>query len=169
MTAPARRGGRSGTATAAEALARLLAETAPGMSLEIGADGTSAYAYDASNYRVPPSAVAFPRTADDVCAVLGACREVGVPVTARGGGTSMAGNAIGPGVVLDFSREMDRILQIDPWAGTARVEAGVVLDDLRRAVAPYGLTFGADPSSHSRCTLGGMIGNDACGNRSVRP
>jgi FAD/FMN-containing dehydrogenase/Fe-S oxidoreductase len=80
----------------------------------------------------------------------------------------MAGNAVGPGVVLDFSREMNRILEIDPQASTARVEAGVVLDELRRSLAPFGLTFGADPSSHSRCTLGGMIGNDACGNRSVR-
>jgi FAD/FMN-containing dehydrogenase/Fe-S oxidoreductase len=80
----------------------------------------------------------------------------------------MAGNAVGPGVVLDFSREMNRILEIDAQACTARVEAGVVLDELRRSVAPFGLTFGADPSSHSRCTLGGMIGNDACGNRSVR-
>jgi FAD/FMN-containing dehydrogenase/Fe-S oxidoreductase len=138
------------------------------MRLETAPGGIAPYAYDASNYRVPPVALAFPRTADDVCAVLRACREVGVPVTARGGGTSMAGNAVGSGVVLDLSREMNRILEIDPRACTARVEAGVVLDDLRRAVAPNGLTFGADPSSHSRCTLGGMIGNDACGNRSVR-
>ena len=80
----------------------------------------------------------------------------------------MAGNAVGPGVVLDFSRYMNRILDIDPAARTARVEAGVVLDALRCATALHGLTFGPDPSSHSRCTLGGMIGNDACGNRSVR-
>lgn len=152
----------------ADALARMLADTAAGMRLETGAAGIAAYAYDASNYRVPPTAVAFPRTADDVVAVLRACREVGVPVTARGGGTSMAGNAVGSGVVLDFSREMHRILDIDPTARTARVEAGAVLDDLRSAAAPHGLTFGPDPSSHSRCTLGGMIGNDACGNRSVR-
>ncbi|MGW3650060.1 FAD-binding and (Fe-S)-binding domain-containing protein [Streptomyces sp. NPDC000878] len=151
-------------------LARLtarLAETAPGLRVETG-PGTGAYAYDASNYRVPPRAVAFPRTADDVVAVLRACRETGVPVTARGGGTSMAGNAVGPGVVLDLSRHMNQILDIDPGAGTARVEAGVVLDALCAETAPYGLTFGPDPSSHSRCTIGGMIGNDACGNRSVR-
>jgi FAD/FMN-containing dehydrogenase len=138
------------------------------MRLETAPGGISPYAYDASNYRELPTAVAFPRSAGDVCAVLRACREIGVPVTARGGGTSMAGNAIGPGVVLDFSREMNRILEVDARAGTARVEAGVVLDDLRRAVAPHGLTFGADPFSHSLCTLGGMIGNDACGNQSVR-
>ncbi|WP_328438064.1 FAD-binding oxidoreductase [Streptomyces sp. NBC_00444] len=154
-----------------DTLARLtarLTETAPGLRVETGPGATGLYAYDASNYRVPPRAVAFPRSADDVVAVVRACRETGVPVTARGGGTSMAGNAVGPGVVLDFSRYMNRILDIDPVARTARVEAGVILDALRDATAQHGLTFGPDPSSHSRCTLGGMIGNDACGNRSVR-
>lgn len=145
-----------------------LAELAPGLRVESGPGATGPYAYDASNYRVLPRAVAFPSTADDVVAVLRACREAGVPVTARGGGTSMAGNAVGPGVVLDFSRYMNRILDIDVEARTARVEAGVVLDALRSATALHGLDFGPDPSSHSRCTLGGMIGNDACGNRSVR-
>ncbi|MDL5198999.1 FAD-binding and (Fe-S)-binding domain-containing protein [Streptomyces sp. ALI-76-A] len=156
------------TTTAPEPLVARLAETAPGLRVETGPGSTGPYAYDASNYRVPPRAVVFPRSTDDVCAVLRACREAGVPVTARGGGTSMAGNAVGPGVVLDFSRHMNRILDIDPVAGTARVEAGVILDALRGATAPHGLSFGPDPSSHSRCTLGGMIGNDACGNRSVR-
>ncbi|MET9818976.1 FAD-binding oxidoreductase, partial [Streptomyces sp. NPDC006355] len=145
-----------------------IAEIAPGLRVETGPGATGPYAYDASNYRVLPRAVAFPRTADDVVAVLRACREAGVPVTARGGGTSMAGNAVGLGVVLDFSRYMNRILDIDEEARTARVEAGVVLDALRGATALHGLDFGPDPSSHSRCTLGGMIGNDACGNRSVR-
>ncbi|MFD5160638.1 FAD-binding and (Fe-S)-binding domain-containing protein [Streptomyces hawaiiensis] len=145
-----------------------IAEIAPGLRVETGPGATGPYAYDASNYRVPPRAVAFPRTADDVVAVVRACRETGIPVTARGGGTSMAGNAVGPGVVLDFSRYMNRILDIDVQARTARVEAGVVLDALRSATALHGLDFGPDPSSHSRCTLGGMIGNDACGNRSVR-
>ncbi|MFF5372516.1 FAD-binding and (Fe-S)-binding domain-containing protein [Streptomyces sp. NPDC013187] len=153
---------------AVDTLVVRLAELAPGVRVETGAGATGPYAYDASNYRVPPRAVVFPRTADDVVAVVRVCREVGVPVTARGGGTSMAGNAVGPGVVLDFSRYMNRILDIDPVARTARVEAGVVLDGLRSAAALHGLDFGPDPSSHSRCTLGGMIGNDACGNRSVR-
>ncbi|MFC9504294.1 FAD-binding and (Fe-S)-binding domain-containing protein [Streptomyces sp. NPDC057002] len=145
-----------------------IAEIAPGLRVETGPGATGPYAYDASNYRVLPWAVAFPRTAADVVAVLRACREAGVPVTARGGGTSMAGNAVGLGVVLDFSRHLNRILDIDPEARTARVETGAVLDALRTATAPHGLDFGPDPSSHSRCTLGGMIGNDACGNRSVR-
>ncbi|MCX5051613.1 MULTISPECIES: FAD-binding and (Fe-S)-binding domain-containing protein [unclassified Streptomyces] len=156
------------TTTALDPLVARLAETAPGLRVETGAGPTGPYAYDASNYRVPPRAVVFPRSADDVVAVLRACREAHVPVTARGGGTSMAGNAVGPGAVLDFSRYMNRILDIDPTARTARVEAGVILDALRGATALHGLTFGPDPSSHSRCTLGGMIGNDACGNRSVR-
>ena len=145
-----------------------LAELAPGLRVETGPGATGPYAYDASNYRVPPRAVVFPRSAEDVIGVVRACREAGVPVTARGGGTSMAGNAVGPGVVLDLSRYMNRILDIDVEARTARVEAGVVLDALRSATALHGLDFGPDPSSHSRCTLGGMIGNDACGNRSVR-
>ncbi|MFF8935667.1 FAD-binding and (Fe-S)-binding domain-containing protein [Streptomyces paradoxus] len=154
--------------TALEPLVVRLAETAPGLRVETGPGSTGLYAYDASNYRVPPRAVVFPRSADDVVAVLRACRATGIPVTARGGGTSMAGNAVGPGVVLDFSRYLNRILDIDPEARTARVEAGVILDALRSATALHGLTFGPDPSSHSRCTIGGMIGNDACGNRSVR-
>ncbi len=164
-------GASASTPDPVDAMARLvahLAGAAPGLRVETGPGGTGPYAYDASNYRVPPRAVAFPRSTDDVCAVLRACRETGIPVTARGGGTSIAGNAVGPGVVLDLSRHMNRILYIDPEAHTARVEAGVVLDALRSTTAPYGLTFGPDPSSHSRCTLGGMIGNDACGNRSVR-
>ncbi|GLP69078.1 lactate dehydrogenase [Streptomyces sp. TUS-ST3] len=156
------------TTTALESLAARLTETAPGLRVETGPGSTGPYAYDASNYRVPPRAVVFPRSADDVVAVLRACRDTGIPVTARGGGTSMAGNAVGPGVVLDLSRYLNRILDIDPVTRTARVEAGVILDALRSATALHGLTFGPDPSSHSRCTLGGMIGNDACGNRSVR-
>ncbi|MFJ9544187.1 FAD-binding and (Fe-S)-binding domain-containing protein [Streptomyces sp. NPDC101225] len=151
----------------ASALVGLLARTAPGLEVDIGDGRRAQYAYDASNYRVPPLAVAFPRSAEDVVAVVRACRDLGIPLTARGAGTSMAGNAIGPGVVLDFSRHLGRVLSIDPAARTAVVEPGVVLDDLQRAAAPHGLFFGPDPSSHSRCTLGGMIGNDACGNHSV--
>jgi FAD/FMN-containing dehydrogenase len=123
------------TTPALDQLVARLDGTAPGLRVETGAGFTGPYAYDASNYRVPPRAVVFPRSADDVVAVLRACRETGIPVTARGGGTSMAGNAIGPGVVLDFSRHMNRILDIDPIARTARVEAGVVLDALRSATA----------------------------------
>ncbi|MGP3922682.1 FAD-binding and (Fe-S)-binding domain-containing protein [Streptomyces sp. 8N616] len=122
---------------------------------------------DASNYRRVPDAVVTPLDAADVAAVLAVCRESGVPVVPRGGGTSIAGQATGTGVVLDFTRHMNRIVEIDPEARTAVVQPGVILDDLRRTAGAYGLTFGPDPSTHSRCTLGGMIGNNSCGSHSV--
>ncbi|MDD9206797.1 FAD-linked oxidase C-terminal domain-containing protein, partial [Georgenia sp. 10Sc9-8] len=125
------------------------------------------YATDASNYRVPPRLVVFPHDADDVLAVLRLAREHGVPVTSRGGGTSIAGNSVGTGVVLDFSRHMNRIVKIDPEARTAVVQPGVVMSDLQRAAAPHGLRFGPDPSSQNRATFGGMIGNNACGPHAV--
>ncbi|WP_269855610.1 FAD-binding and (Fe-S)-binding domain-containing protein [Streptomyces sp. RPT161] len=122
---------------------------------------------DASNYRRVPLGVVAPRDADDVAAALEVCREHGVPVVPRGGGTSVAGNAIGTGVVLDFTRYMNRVEAVDPAARTAVVQPGVVLDELRRQAAAHGLTFGPDPATHSRCTLGGMIGNNSCGAHSV--
>ncbi|MGW5071922.1 FAD-binding and (Fe-S)-binding domain-containing protein [Rhodococcus sp. NPDC004095] len=125
------------------------------------------YSSDASNYRVPPTAVVFPRSDEDVAATLAAGRAHGVPVTARGAGTSVAGNAIGAGLVLDFCRHMNRILDLDPGARTAVVQPGVVLSSLQRAAAPHGLRFGPDPSTQDRCTLGGMLGNNACGPRAV--
>ena len=125
------------------------------------------YSTDASNYRVVPQVVVFPRDTDDVLAALEVAREAGVPVTSRGGGTSVAGNAIGTGVVLDLSRHVNRVLEIDPEARTARVEPGVILTDLQKAAAPHGLRFGPDPSTQARATLGGMIGNNACGPRAV--
>ncbi|CAG7639276.1 FAD-binding and (Fe-S)-binding domain-containing protein [Actinacidiphila bryophytorum] len=135
--------------------------------VEWGAGARALVTMDASNYRRVPRGVVAPADAADVAAALAVCREHGVPVTARGGGTSIAGQAIGTGVVLDFTRHMNRLLEIDPAARTARVQPGLVLDDLRRAAAAHGLTFGPDPSTHSRCTLGGMIGNNACGSHSV--
>lgn len=125
------------------------------------------YSTDASNYRVVPQVVAFPRDTDDVLAALEVTRSLGVPLTARGGGTSVAGNAVGTGVVLDFSRHVNRILDIDPEAQTARVEPGVIMAGLQKAAAPHGLRFGPDPSTQARATLGGMIGNNACGPRAV--
>nr|WP_253788364.1 FAD-binding and (Fe-S)-binding domain-containing protein [Nocardia amikacinitolerans] len=125
------------------------------------------YSSDASNYRVPPTAVVFPRTDSDVAVTLHFAREHGLPVTARGAGTSVAGNAIGAGLVLDFSRHMNRIVRIDPDSRTARVQPGVVLSALQAAARPHGLRLGPDPSTQNRCTLGGMIGNNACGPRAV--
>ncbi|VEI13641.1 FAD-binding and (Fe-S)-binding domain-containing protein [Trueperella bialowiezensis] len=125
------------------------------------------YSTDASNYRVPPRLVVFPKDADDVAATLTVCRDRGVPFTSRGGGTSVAGNAVGEGVVLDFSRYMNKILEIDPQARTARVQPGVVMSDLQREAAKHGLRFGPDPSTQNRATFGGMIGNNACGPHAV--
>jgi FAD/FMN-containing dehydrogenase/Fe-S oxidoreductase len=122
---------------------------------------------DASNYRRVPIGVVAPRDVADVEAALSVCRAHDVPVLPVGARTSIAGQAVNTAVVLDFTRHVDRILEIDPDARTARVQPGVVLDHLRAAAAPHGLTFGPDPSTHNRCTLGGMIGNNACGSHSV--
>ncbi|MFI7342496.1 FAD-binding and (Fe-S)-binding domain-containing protein [Streptomyces sp. NPDC050085] len=130
--------------------------------------GTTARALntmDASNYRRVPLGVVAPRDADDVRAVLALCAERNVPVVGRGGGTSIAGQATGTGVVVDFTRHMNRILDVDSGTRTARVQPGLVLDRLQAEAAP--LRFGPDPSTHSRCTLGGMIGNNSCGSHSV--
>ncbi|MFI0538905.1 FAD-binding and (Fe-S)-binding domain-containing protein [Streptomyces sp. WSLK1-3] len=136
---------------------------------EVGFDVTSRAltTMDASNYRRVPLGVVAPADADDVAAVLEVCRSHGVPVVARGGGTSIAGQATGTGVVLDFTRHMNRLLSVDPDSRTAVVQPGLVLDRLQEAAAPHGLRFGPDPSTHGRCTLGGMIGNNSCGSHSV--
>ncbi len=136
-------------------------------AVSAGTAERAAYAADASLYRVVPAAVAWPRDADEVAAALAACRTLGVPVTCRGAGTSIAGNAVGTGLVLDFSRYLNRILDLDPQARTATVQPGVVHATLQRAAAAHGLRFGPDPSTHTRCTIGGMIGNNACGSRSL--
>ena len=122
---------------------------------------------DASLYRVVPRAVARPRDADEVRAVLDVARATGVPVTMRGAGTSIAGNAVGPGLVVDTRRHLGRVLSIDADARTARVQPGVVHAALQREAAAYGLRLGPDPSTHTRCTIGGMIGNNACGSRAL--
>jgi FAD/FMN-containing dehydrogenase/Fe-S oxidoreductase len=125
------------------------------------------YSSDASNYRVVPAAVVFPRDADEIEAAFRVCKNLGVPLVPRGGGTSIAGNAISTGVVLDTSRHLNRVLSVDPDGRTAVVEPGAVLDDITRAASGYGLRFGPDPSTHSRATIGGSIGNNACGARAL--
>lgn len=145
--------------------------TAGAVEVDTSSRRLAEYSYDASNYRVEPVAVAFPRNAEHVSHIARLCAEFGVPLIARGGGTSMAGNAIGSGVVLDFSRHMDRIVSVDAASRTAVVEPGVVLAELAEAVqrsTADQLTFAPDPSSRNRATVGGSIGNDACGNHSVR-
>ena len=127
----------------------------------------SLYASDASIYRIPPRVVVRPRDTDEVVATLAVARETGVPLTMRGAGTSIAGNAIGSGIVLDTSKHLDRVLDLDVASRSALVEPGVVHAVLQRRAVPAGLRFGPDPSTHSRCTIGGMIGNNACGSRAL--
>jgi FAD/FMN-containing dehydrogenase/Fe-S oxidoreductase len=125
------------------------------------------YSSDASLYRVVPQVVVRPRGADELDAILDVAQATGVPITMRGAGTSIAGNAVGPGIVVDTVKHLTRVVSIDPEAGTAVVQPGVVHANLQRAAAPYGLRFGPDPSTHTRCTIGGMIGNNACGSRAL--
>jgi len=131
-------------------------------------DGSRAlYAADASNYRQTPIGVVIPRTVEDVIRTVRLCHEYGAPVLSRGGGTSLCGQCCNVAVVMDFSKYLNRVLEIDVQAKTARVQPGVVLDDLRHAAEKLGLTFAPDPSTHNHNTLGGMIGNNSCGPHSV--
>src|SRR5687767_3765151 len=125
------------------------------------------YATDSSNYRQVPVGVVFPRTAEDVVETVGACREHRIPILPRGGGTSLAGQCCNVAVVIDLSRHLHTIVHVDPDRKVARVQPGVVLDDLQRAVGEHGLMYGPDPATHAWCTLGGMIGNNACGVHSL--
>ena len=125
------------------------------------------YASDAGNYRMVPIGIVLPRDIDDVVHTVAVCRRHGAPIVARGGGTGIPGQTVNAAVVLDFSKYMNRIIAIDPEQRYARVEPGIVLDELRKAAARHGLTFGPDPATHSRNTLGGMIGNNSCGIHSM--
>ncbi|WP_104176577.1 FAD-binding and (Fe-S)-binding domain-containing protein [Cryobacterium sp. Y50] len=127
----------------------------------------AAYSTDASLYRVVPSTVVFPHDAEEIITTLELCRDRGIPLTSRGAGTSVAGNAIGTGVVLDFSRYMNKVLSLDAASRTAIVQPGTVHATLQKAALAQGLRFGPDPSTHTRCTIGGMIGNNACGSRTL--
>ncbi len=135
--------------------------------VEFGASARAVYATDSSNYRQVPIGVVFPRDEEDVVSTLTICARFDVPVLGRGGGTSLAGQGCNEAVVVDFSRYMTAILEIDPVARIARVQPGVVLDDLRAAAEAHGLTFGPDPATHAWCTLGGMIGNNSCGTHAL--
>ena len=126
------------------------------------------YASAGSNYRMLPVGVVIPRSIEDVVATVAVCREHGAPVVSRGGGTSLAGQSVNAAVTIDFSKYLNRVLEIDPERRVARVEPGAILDHLRnRAQERFGLTYGPDPSTHDHCTLGGMIGNNSCGTHSV--
>lgn len=136
-------------------------------SVDTSARARAEYAVDASNYRVVPQAVVFPKTTADVAAALDVARSHQVPITSRGGGTSQAGNAVGPGIVLDFSRHLNKILDVDPVQKTARVQPGALMSELQKAGAPHGLRFGPDPSTKNRATIAGMIGNNSCGPHAI--
>jgi FAD/FMN-containing dehydrogenase/Fe-S oxidoreductase len=125
------------------------------------------YATDGSSYRQVPIGIVIPRDSHDVIATIATCREHGAPLLSRGGGTSLAGQCCNTAVVMDFSKYMAEILEIDPGRKIARVQPGVVLDHLRNAAEKHHLTFAPDPATHDRCTLGGMIGNNSCGVHSV--
>lgn len=131
-------------------------------------DGSRAlYATDASNYRQVPIGVVIPKDVEDVIKTIAVCHCHGAPVLARGGGTSLAGQCCNVAVVLDMSKYMNNIIEIDVEQRLARVQPGTILDDLRQAAEQYHLTFGPDPATHNHCTLGGMIGNDSCGTHSL--
>ena len=125
------------------------------------------YATDASNYRQVPIGLVVPLHRADVEATIEACREFGAPLLPRGGGTSLAGQCCNVAVVMDFSRHMTKILELTPETLSASVEPGIVLDRVRDAAEVHHLTFAPDPATHSRCTLGGMIGNNSCGTHSL--
>jgi FAD/FMN-containing dehydrogenase/Fe-S oxidoreductase len=125
------------------------------------------YAADGSSYRQVPIGLVIPRDLDDVVAAVATCRQFGAPLLCRGAGTSLAGQCCNVAVVLDFSKYLHEILEIDPHNRIARIQPGVILDHLRAAAEKYHLTFGPDPATHDRCTLGGMIGNNSCGVHSV--
>lgn len=138
-----------------------------GAEVRFDAGSRALYATDASNYRQVPVGVVIPRSIDDVVATVALCREHGVPVLSRGGGTSLCGQCCNAAVVIDFSKYLNHIIEIDPQRRQARVQPGVILDTLRREAARHGLTFAPDPSTHNHNTLGGMIGNNSCGPHSV--
>src|SRR6201996_8387585 len=126
------------------------------------------YSTDASIYQMEPVGVIVPESIDDVAAAMSIARDEGVPVLARGGGTSQCGQTVNAALVMDCSRHLRRILHLDPAARTALVEPGLVLGHLNAALRPHGLFFPVDPSTHARCTIGGMAGNNSCGSKSIR-
>ncbi len=126
------------------------------------------YATDASIYQMQPIGVVIPATIEDVAATMALARDEAIPVLARGGGTSQCGQTVNRAMVVDFSKHLRRILAIDAAARTALVEPGIVLSQLNAALRPHGLFFPVDPSTHARCTIGGMAGNNSCGSKSIR-
>src|SRR5213082_2398028 len=131
-------------------------------------DGDRAlYSTDSSNYRQIPIGVVIPRDRSDVIATVAGCRKFGAPITCRGGGTSLAGQCCNVAVIIDFTKYINRIIEIDAEKKLARVEPGLVLDELQKEIKKHGLIFGPDPATHNHCAIGGMLGNNSCGVHSV--
>jgi FAD/FMN-containing dehydrogenase/Fe-S oxidoreductase len=149
-----------------QALARELARSIQG-EVRFDPGSRALYATDASNYRQVPIGVVIPKSKEDVIRTVEICRRHDAAVLSRGGGTSLCGQCCNVAVVIDFSKYLNRVLEIDPARKVARVEPGCVNDDLRNAANRYGLTFAPDPSTHNHNTIGGMIGNNSCGPHSV--
>jgi FAD/FMN-containing dehydrogenase/Fe-S oxidoreductase len=148
--------------SAAAGLEARLKQTVRG-EVRFDAASRAMYATDASNYRQVPIGLVVPQSVEDVIATVAACHQFGAPVLSRGGGTSLAGQCCNVAVVLDFSKYLHNIVTLDPATQMARVQPGIVLDALRFEAEKHDLTFAPDPATHSRCTLGGMIGNNSCG------
>src|SRR5262249_16249773 len=125
------------------------------------------YSTDASIYQIEPLGVVIPKTVEDIQTTVQVCAETRIPITARGGGTSLSGQAIGRGVVPDCSKYLNHVLNVDPLARTARIQAGGIVDQLNRAAATHGLQFGPDVATANRANLGGMIGNNSAGAHSI--
>src|SRR5438034_8549839 len=131
-------------------------------------DGDRAlYSTDSSNYRQLPIGVVIPRDRSDVITTVAICRKFGAPITCRGGGTSLAGQCCNVAVIIDFTKYMNRVIDVDTRGKLARVEPGLVLDDLQKTLKKHGLIFGPDPATHNHCSLGGMLGNNECGVHAV--
>src|SRR5579875_4141982 len=153
------------TTVAQELKSRLQSET----KAEVRFDDASRalYASDLSHYRQVPLGVVVPRSVEDVVATVAICRDYGVPILSRGAGTSLSGQTCNVAVVLDFSKYLNKLLEINPKERYAWVEPGLINDQLREAAEKHDLTFAPDPATHQYCTIGGMIGNNSCGAHSV--
>lgn len=149
-----------------EALERDLRATVDG-EIRFSPGDRALYAKDASNYRATPLGVVIPRSVEALADAVRVCGRHKAPITNRGGGTALAGQTTNRAVIIDASKYVNKTVSIDPEKKIAVVEPGIVLDELQKACAPHGLRFGPDPSTHSRCTIGGMVGNNSCGVHSL--